>query len=470
MITHRPSRCRQADGDNWRAYNNLGAALYNSGQHAAAIAAATHAVKGNPKYVAARSNLASMLQAAGRLDEALKYAREATKLNPGGAEQWYTQGEVERVLQQFESALASADKAIRTSPHLSRAHVLKGLVYTALHRHKEAIAPFREALRLTPSADLYADLGTVYSVLADTARSRKALVAALRLDPNSARAYAMMGRSYLPEKEYFTAFPYLAKSVEINPKGIPAYNNLGVCYEKTGHIDEALEMYGIAVSLQPNLVETYNNIAHLYTMKEDPPNSIKTYLVALRLEPTRAMTYYNLGTAYAENGDFREQERAMRACMAIFLAKWNQVRATAECPGGKRRLVFHWEGEKGVRVQTVELPSHEVGLSYGAEKPSQPLSMGPYSPFDSLRFTERRIIYAVVKDIIVEGRDSILHDHCRVPSLPPFLPSFPQPSLVPHPRGCCLCCCSGVVADPRPVRPSPRSDDPSRGGRGDLCR
>ena len=146
---------------------------------------------------------------------------------------------------------------------------------------------------------------------------------------------------------------------------------------------------GIAVGLQPNLVETYNNIAHLYTLKEDPPNSIKTYLVALSLEPTRAMTYYNLGTAYAENGNFREQEDAMRSCMAIFLTKWNSVRDTSKCPGGKRRLVFHWEGEKGVTIRTIALS--KAGLPYGGEKPNQPLQMGPYPPFDSLRFQERRI-------------------------------------------------------------------------------
>ena len=127
--------------------------------------------------------------------------------------------------------------------------MLKGLIFTILNRHREAsepnpnpkpnpnpnpdsdsdpdpkaLGPFRRAVKLAPSADLYADLGTVHSVLGDILPcrqqpwprpwdpdtnsdpaskphfSRKALASALKLDPTSSRAYAMMGRSYLPEK------------------------------------------------------------------------------------------------------------------------------------------------------------------------------------------------------------------------------------------------------------------------------
>ena len=108
-----------------------------------------------------------MLRAAGQLDEALRVAREATQLNPRGGEQWYAQGEVERELLRLDEALASAEKAIQYSPQLARGYVLQGLIFTLMNRHGESIKPFRKALRLAPSADLYADLGTVYSVLAD---------------------------------------------------------------------------------------------------------------------------------------------------------------------------------------------------------------------------------------------------------------------------------------------------------------
>jgi len=105
----------------------------------------------------------------------------------------------------------------------------------------------------------------------------------------------------------------------------------------------------------------------------------------------------------------------MHAALSTFLAKWALVPGASQCPGGKRRLVFHWEGEEGIDVQP--LSTVKGGVVYGGPRPVQPLKMGPFEPYDNLRFYERRVFAAVMRNVIVEGRDSIIHDGCRI-----FLP------------------------------------------------
>jgi protein O-GlcNAc transferase len=190
--------------DHSRHWMCLATQLKESGDHAAAHAAALRGVEAGraavgraPNHAEARSTLGSALLVAGNVDEAMSECREAIRLKPALAEAHLVLGMTLVTPSQLEPAIVEYREAIRLKPNLALAHCHLGLALKSQGKFAEAVAEYRAALRLQP------DFAEARYGLADALRDDgppDLVTAELRetiwRKPDVAEAHAVLGGIY----------------------------------------------------------------------------------------------------------------------------------------------------------------------------------------------------------------------------------------------------------------------------------
>ena len=122
---------------------------------------------------------------------------------------------------------------------------------------------------------------------------------AVKLDPNFAKAYNVLGLAY---REINTDLRevawYFKTATEIDPNYAEAYDNLGKSYYGMGQFDKAEEYCKKALSINPNLGSAQFSLAWIYLLGKPQPSDAIYYFKKV-LERTKIPNaYFGLGMAY----------------------------------------------------------------------------------------------------------------------------------------------------------------------------
>ena len=206
------------------ALSNLGNALRQDNQPGRAIDAYTAALRLEPNYAPAEFNLASALADAGRETEAIAHYETALQLSPGDPRGHFGLAVALQRDHHPEHAEREFAAAVQLDPSIAEAHERLGVLLCAAGRGDEGIAQLREAVRLRPgSAPAHFDLANALIATRDLPGAESELEEALQLDPGLA----------------------------------PASTNLGIILFRTGHPTEGLARIEAAIRMRPDLVDAH---------------------------------------------------------------------------------------------------------------------------------------------------------------------------------------------------------------------
>jgi len=251
---------------NFRAHNNLGAALLELGQTAEAISQFRMALELTPHYGEAHNNLGFALASHGRQTEAVAYFQKALIIKP-------------------ENAGGTGGTA------------------TDAARLAEAISHYHIALDLNPnSADARYNLGVALIRTGDVDGAIAQFRQAMELRPNWAEAYDKLATAFRQKGKIDDAVACYLTAVEIKPDWAEAQNNLGNVLGQLGRIDEAMPHLQKAADADPSYVAAHHNLANAFRRKGKLDEAIAHYQKALELKPDFAESHYGLGLVLQQQG------------------------------------------------------------------------------------------------------------------------------------------------------------------------
>ena len=281
-----------------RPHYLLGAVYFDKGDMTPAITNFQNCLKVDPNYEPARQKLIQAYQKTGQSNQAVHLVEQRVKSQQGhrslreSAESYnylgtlyYQQGDMDKAIQAFENAL-------KRSPHHKTAK--KNL--HQLFRQKAFNALKRRAF----------DEATTY------------FEKAIRLDPENATTYRIMGDGYAHVSQFSEAITYYQKALEIAPDDAEArtnlvlsYSNHGVTLRNKGEWDAAIRAYRDALALQPtyqlaktNLIDVLWQKANARRQSGRSAEAIATYLELQKLHPDDTEIASMLGELYLKVRDY----------------------------------------------------------------------------------------------------------------------------------------------------------------------
>ncbi|MDE0681966.1 MAG: tetratricopeptide repeat protein, partial [Candidatus Poribacteria bacterium] len=279
-----------------RPHYLLGAVYFDKGDMTPAITNFQNCLKVDPNYEPARQKLIQAYQKTGQSNQALRQVEQRVKSQQGhrsfreSADSYnrlgtlyYRQGDMDKAIEAFE-------KALKRSPH----HKTAKQNLNQLYRQKAFNALKRRAF----------DEATAY------------FQKAIRLDPEDATTYRVMGDGYALASEFSQGITYYQKALELAPDDAETqknlaltYTNHGVVLRNKGEWDAAIRAYRDALALQPtyqiakaNLIDALSQKANAQRQSGHTDEAIETYLELQKLQPDDTTIASLIGELYLLKG------------------------------------------------------------------------------------------------------------------------------------------------------------------------
>jgi tetratricopeptide (TPR) repeat protein len=234
------------------ALNNLGVALYKSGNFVEAVALFRQAVGVQSTYADAQFNLGTVLRCTGQIDESEMPLRRALKLNPKHVEAQVSLGLTLVMLGRVHDAKECFERVLKVSPRNAGALCGIGQIASLEGRFNEAEAAFKRALVFdTHMPAAWAALAGLRRMTSDDAPWLKDAekIAAAGIAPlEEADLRFAIGKYYDDVGKFDLAFRSYQRANELQKRAATPYDPEA----RTRFVDETIRAYSCETSLEPH--------------------------------------------------------------------------------------------------------------------------------------------------------------------------------------------------------------------------
>jgi tetratricopeptide (TPR) repeat protein len=150
------------------AHNNLGAALYFSGNVDEAIVHFIEALRIMPGYKAARDNLKTALAAYGKNKNAVANIENLLKVYPGDPTLQYILGDLYKSSGELDKAIEQYKKALANKPEFSQVIYDLAIIYATKEEYEKALFLLNKIIEIQPGR-----IGAYYNITAIYAKQNK---------------------------------------------------------------------------------------------------------------------------------------------------------------------------------------------------------------------------------------------------------------------------------------------------------
>lgn len=220
--------------------------------------------------------------------------------NPGDASLYAARAELYYREDAFDEAIADLQHALTMDSVNVDYHHLLADVYMDYFQSRMALKTMQRAAALYPERiPTLLKLSEYHLILKQYDESMKTVDQVLRLDPQSAEGYFMLGMNLKETGDTIPAINAFQESVEINPELLDAWINLGQLHASIdGYLAE--EFFDNAIELDPLNPYAYHAKADYLRDQDKLTEAIELYRKIAQIDSQYEEAYYNAGLLYME--------------------------------------------------------------------------------------------------------------------------------------------------------------------------
>jgi tetratricopeptide (TPR) repeat protein len=300
------------------AHLNLGVTLIAENDYSGAEKELAFVNRQSPFYSFALSDLCGIHAVEGKALLAIDECREAISLDKKSVQPYDNLCVAMINNGDYSQAADQCDIASQLSPKDPIPLVDKATLLDLEKRYDESIREVKAAMKLRPDwAGSYAVLGKTLLDKGDIDGALEAFKQAVKLEPTSAAYHQGLGGAFERQHDLHSAEEEYRKSISLDAKDGISHNNLCSVLNQMGEFGPALIECKEAESLGLNVSKLYFNFGVAYLREKHYTSAAAEFNKALNLDPNYAEAHSNLCATLALMRDFDE---AMRECQAaIFL-------------------------------------------------------------------------------------------------------------------------------------------------------
>lgn len=171
----------------------------------------------------------------------------------------------------------------------------KAAVNRELRTLKESVPKAKDDFE---RSEIYQKISEIESDKGDTANAVRSARESIKYYPNQARAYYLLGKSYLASGRLEEAESELRKALALDARMADAHFEMGNLQYKRKNYPAALSGYETTVKLDPKNFQAFNNTGVINYQLNRPAEAEKALLRVVALRPDFTAVYKNLGIIY----------------------------------------------------------------------------------------------------------------------------------------------------------------------------
>lgn len=181
----------------------------------------------------------------------------------------------------------------------------------------------------TPSAEIYVDLGDLYTRQQQLDRAISSYREAIALKPNFARAHRRLAAAMDQNGNHSKGTNHLFEAFQLQPDSVsaPQHYELAQNLAKQNKPARAIACYRAAIASQPDFQDAYDSLAKLLAQQGKDERALEVYRQGVRHNPQTSYYYYALASALAA------RKKWIRACN-------NYQQAVDLSPSAE--IYYHW--------------------------------------------------------------------------------------------------------------------------------
>lgn len=129
---------------------------------------------------------------------------------------------------------------------------------------------------------------------------------ALKLDPNAAGAYLVLGKCAMKEQNWRNAFGSFNRALELEPDNLDAMENMARLYLMANEVQKAKELVDQLLAKNPSSINYRIVKAGVYMREKQLAPAMQVLREVLAEAPQNEEAVVGLATAYIENGELEE--------------------------------------------------------------------------------------------------------------------------------------------------------------------
>ncbi len=206
-------------------------------------------LKDNPMSATGYNNLGAALLNSGDIEQSIEQFRKAIELVPTYAKSYYNLGIACLNMGSYDEAIDNLSYSIRYDPKSYESYIALGTVYQNLGKHLEAIEEFKIALTLNEDAKLHHALGISLQNINQFDDALQEFKRAIAINPDLGEAHNALGIEYGRKGLFDEAIQEFNIAIMKMANPAPAYHNLGLIYQKKGELEKAKQVFQKAKNL-----------------------------------------------------------------------------------------------------------------------------------------------------------------------------------------------------------------------------
>jgi tetratricopeptide (TPR) repeat protein len=260
----------QLEPKNDMAYSSLSWCYFNLGEYKLAVNNANEAIKLQPSNIDALKCMASSYLGLGQQNEFIDTSKKILAIDTNYPIISFVEAQKYINRKGAGSVTGNLKPNFQNppiDPNLAEKLVL-AMWYTRMNRIEDSIGAYQEAIKINPNnAITYSLLGISYQAFGRHNEAIDAFRKSIELEPNnhfySARDLDL-ARSLTAIGQYQESMPYYKQYINYDPDSELAWSGLGSCYYNLQNYEEAIRCYEKALQLKPDMVAVNIDLLKIY--------------------------------------------------------------------------------------------------------------------------------------------------------------------------------------------------------------
>jgi tetratricopeptide (TPR) repeat protein len=262
---------------------------------ATAVSAFTQVTHDLPAFAEGYFNLGLALQQSGDLAAADAALKKASELKPALRGPNLFRGLIAYRQNRFKDAGVLLEKETRLNPHDAKAFMWLGVCRLAESDPHGAIESLEKAYALDPSnVDILYHRGRAYLEVAN-----QSYAAMYKQDRDSARVHQVLAEAYAGGFRNQEAIAEYEIAVKMAPRQPGLHEDLADQYWIAGQIDKAAEGYQQELQIDPYAASAMYKLGALSVQHDKPQQGVEMLDHALKVDPNLSDAHYYLGSGLA---------------------------------------------------------------------------------------------------------------------------------------------------------------------------